>query len=451
MASITASMPHRGIAARSAPLAGLALAAALALALAGCGGGGGGPQMQMPPTEVNVAGVVSKSVVQWDEFTGRIEAVESAEIRPRVAGTVTGVHFEEGGMVEKGDLLFTIDDREYRAAVASARADVVRAEARSALAASELKRNETLVAARAVSVGEVESRRNEARQAQADVLAAKARLDAAELDLSFTRVVAPISGRVGVARIRTGNLVSPGEPVLTTVVSLDPVYVSFQGDERAYLRYQDMARAGSRPSSRNAANPVRVALANETGFPHAGRMVFVDNVVDPATGTIFARAELDNPDGVFTPGLFARVQLLGSTRRDALLVHPQAVLTDQDRRYVYVADMVTLPPEMGGDGKPYLGAVRKDVELGPTIDGLVVVEKGLDADDRVVVNGMRKIFFPGAPVKPVEVPMEAPNTVAQAPQGKPAGDAAAKPAAGAAAKPAAKPAAGAAASSDAEV
>lgn len=433
-----APLPHAGFALRPAPLARLALATALALTLAACGGGAG---MQMPPTEVNVASVVSKSVAQWDEFTGRIEAIESADIRPRVGGTITGVHFDEGGMVRKGDLLFTIDDREYRATVASARADVARAEARRSLAATELKRSETLIAAKAVSTGELESRRNEATQARADVLAAKARLETAELNLSFTRVTAPIAGRVGVARIRTGNLVSPGEPVLTTVVSLDPVYVSFQGDERAYLRYQDMAREGSRPSSRIAANPVRVALANETGFPHAGQMVFVDNVVDPDTGTIFARAELPNPDGVFTPGLFARVQLLGSGQRDAMLVHPQAVLTDQDRRYVYVADMVTLPPEMGGNGKPHLGAVRKDVQLGPTIDGLVVVEKGLDADDKVVVNGMRKIFFPGAPLKLIDVPMDAPNTIVQSPAAGPAtpgGEAASKPASGDAASSAAE-------------
>ena len=403
----------------SSGFARLALASALALALAACGGGGGG--MQMPPTEVNVAPVVAKSVAQWDEFTGRIEAIESAEIRPRVGGTITGVHFDEGGMVRKGDLLFTIDDREYRAAVASARADLARAEARAALAATELKRSESLIAAKAVSAGELESRQNEARQAEADVLAATARLDTAELNLSFTRVTAPIAGRVGAARIRTGNLVAPGEPVLTTVVSLDPVYVSFRGDERAYLRYQSMAREGSRPSSREAANPVRVALANEQGFPHEGRMVFVDNAVDPATGTIFARAELANPDGVFTPGLFARVQLLGSGQRDALLIHPQAVLTDQDRRYVYVADTVTVPESMGGTGEPHLGAVRKDVELGPTIDGLVVVEKGLDADDKVIVNGMRKIFFPGAPVTTVDVPMDAPNAAsAAAPAAAPA-------------------------------
>lgn len=403
-----------------------ALASAFALALTACGGGF---DMAMPPTEVNVATVVAKPVAQWDEFTGRIEAIESAEIRPRVGGTITGVHFDEGGLVDKGDLLFSIDDREYRAAVASARADLARAQARAALAATELARSTSLIAAKAVSAGELEGRQNEADQAEADVLAARARLETAELHLSFTRVTAPIAGRAGVARIRTGNLVGAGEPVLTTVVSLDPVFVSFQGDERAYLRYQQMSRDGSRPSSRNAENPVRVALADEEGFPHTGRMVFVDNVVDPATGTIFARAELPNPDGVFTPGLFARVQLLGSGQRDALLIHPQAVLTDQDRRYVFVADMVTLPPEMGGTGEPHLGAVRKDVELGPSIDGLVVVEKGLDADDRVVVNGMRRIFFPGAPIVAVEVPMDAPNTVAQVPVAA-TGDDAAPPASG---------------------
>lgn len=398
----------------------LALAPLLIAVLAACSGGGGGAAMQMPPTEVNVATVVSKPVTQWDEFTGRIEAVEHIEIRPRVAGYLTGVHFQEGRAVKAGDLLFTIDDREYKAAVASARADLARAEARRSLADTELKRSEALVEARAVSAGELEARQNEARQAEADVLAARARLDQAELNLGFTRITSPIDGRASVARLRVGNLVSPGEPVLTTVVSLDPVYVSFQGDERAYLRYQALARSGERESSRDAANPVRVGLADEQGFPHEGRMVFLDNAVDPATGTIYARAELANPDGVFTPGLFARVQLLGEQLDRALLVHPQAVLTDQDRRYVYVADQVTLPPEMGGTGEPHLGAVRKDVVLGATIDGLVVVEQGLDADDRVVVNGMRKIFFPGAPIAPVEVPMDQPNTVPAAPAAAPA-------------------------------
>ena len=391
---------------RPRPVAGIAALAAACALLAACGGGGGPPQM--PPTEVNVAAVVSKRVAQWDEFTGRIEAVESVEIRPRVAGYLAGVHFEDGAAVKRGDLLFTIDDREYRAAADSAQAAVASAATRVEVARTEFARSEKLAAARAASTEELEQRRGELRRAEADLKAAEAQARQAALNLGFTRITSPIDGRASLARLRVGNLVSAGDPVLTTVVSLDPVYVTFRGDERAYLRYQGMARDGSRPSSRDAENPVRVALADEPGFPHQGRMVFVDNAVDPATGTILARAELPNPKGVFTPGLFARVQLLGSGERDALLVHPQAVLTDQDRRYVYVAGQVTAPQ----GGPAYTGAVRKDVVLGPTIDGLVVVEQGLEPADKVVVNGMRKIFFPGAPIAPVDVPMDAPNTIA---------------------------------------
>lgn len=386
------------------------------LALSACGGGG---PPQMPPTEVNVAKVVKRSVAQWDEFTGRIEAVQSVQVRPRVNGVLAGVHFREGSVVRKGQLLFSIDDREFRAALDSAQANLARAQSRAVLAQTELARSQRLIAQQAISQGELEQRKGEALQANADVAAAQAQVTQAKLNLEFTRITSPIDGRVGGADVRAGNLVGNGEPVLTSVVSVDPVYVAFEGDERAYLRYQGMAREGSRPSSRDTANPVRVALAGEQGFPHQGRMVFVDNALDPTTGTIRARAELRNPEGLFTPGLFARVRLLGSGEREALLIHPQAVLNDQDRQYVYVAAQVTLPPEMGGNGQPHLGAVRKDVVLGTTVDGLVVVEKGLEASDEVVVNGMRKIFFPGAPIKPVPVPMNAPNTVA-APAAAPA-------------------------------
>jgi membrane fusion protein, multidrug efflux system len=190
---------------------------------------------------------------------------------------------------------------------------------------------------------------------------------------------------------------------------VDPVYVSFEGDEQTYLRYQSMARDGSRPSSRDAANPVRVALANEQGFPHEGRMVFVDNALNPSTGTIRARAELANPDGVFTPGLFARVRLLGSGERPAMLIHPQAVLNDQDRKFVYV---VGKDPKTKSDI-----ALRKDVVLGAEVEGLATVQSGLEATDRIVVNGMRKIFFVGAPLKPIDVPMNAPNTLPSPPAG----------------------------------
>jgi membrane fusion protein, multidrug efflux system len=376
----------------------------LAFALSACSGGG---EMQMPPTEVNVSKVVQKNVAQWDEFTGRIEAVQNVEIRPRINGTLSGVHFREGSIVRKGQLLFTIDDREFRAALENANANLARAQSRAVVARTELARSQRLVAQQAVSQSELETRRGESLQAQADIASAQAQVSQAKLNVEFSRITSPINGRVGEAMLKPGNLVGAGTTMLTTVVSVDPVYVAFEGDERTYLRYQQFAREGSRPSSRDNENPVRVALANEQGFPHEGRMVFVDNALNPSTGTIRARAELPNPDGVFTPGLFARVRLLGSGERPAMLIHPQAVLNDQDRKFVYV---------VGADEKTKSDiALRKDIVLGAEIDDLVVVQSGLEAADRVVVNGMRKIFFIGAPLKPIDVPMNAPNTLPAAP------------------------------------
>ncbi|MGH8131279.1 MAG: efflux RND transporter periplasmic adaptor subunit [Steroidobacteraceae bacterium] len=374
------------------------------LALAGCGGNA---QQQPPPPDVSVAVVVQKSVTEWDEYSGHVEAIESAEIRPRVAGHLSRVHYAEGGLVKKGQLLFTIDSREYRAAADAARADAARAEARLTVANEELARGEKLITARAVSQGELDARRMEAKQAEADLLAARAHVTEAELDLGFTRVTAPFAGRAGAALVKPGNLVAPNETLLTTLVSVDPVYVTFTGDERAYLRYQELARAGNRESSRDVRNPVLIGLANEEGFPHKGEMDFVDNALNPETGTIRARAVLPNPDDVFTPGLFARVRLLGESQTNAMLIHEQAVLTDQDRRYVYIA---------GKDNS----AERRDVQLGPHVEGLVVVESGLKPGDKVIVNGMRKIFFPGQPVSPRVVPMDQPDLPALAPAAAPA-------------------------------
>ncbi len=374
----------------------LALTSSLLIA---CGGPGGPPQM--PPQDVSVSAVVEKEVKDWDEYSGRIEAVDSVELRPRVTGYLAGVHFREGGTVAKGALLFTIDDREYRAAVAAAEADIARAAARLELADRELARSQMLVEARAVSKGELDIRRGEQAQAAADLLAAQARKQQAELNLGFTRVTAPIAGRIGAALVKPGNLVAPGETLLTTLVSIDPVHVVFDGDERAYLRYQQMSRSGERGSSRDTANPVEVALADEATFIHQGHMDFVDNSINPTTGTIRGRAVLANPDGVFTPGLFARVRLMGANPRLAMLIHDQAILTDQDRKYVWVVD---------ANG----GAARKDIELGDSVDGLRIVERGLTAGDRVVVNGVRKIFFPGQPLKPRDVPMDDPLLAAPA-------------------------------------
>ena len=381
-------------------------ALAASLLLAACGQGG---PPQFPPPEVSVAPVVQRSVTEWDDYSGHVEAIDSAEIRPRVTGHLGQVHYREGGLVEKGQLLFTVDDREYRAAADAARADLVRAEARLALARQELARAEALIGARAVSQGELESRQVEAQQAEADRLSAAARLAQAQLNLGFTRLRAPFAGRAGAALIKPGNLVKANDSLLTTLVSIDPVYVTFEGDERAYLRYQELARSGNRQSSRDARNPVQVGLADEEGYPHRGEMDFVDNALNPATGTIKARAVLPNPDGALTPGLFARVRLLGASETNALLFHEQAVLTDQDRRYVYIV----------GKGN---SAERRDVKLGPQVEGLRIVESGLAPGDRVIVNGARKIFFAGQPVNPREVPMDDPNRPAPAaPATPPAG------------------------------
>jgi multidrug efflux system membrane fusion protein len=373
------------------------------LLLTACGGGGDAPpaDMQMPPTEVNVASVISKEVTEWDEFNGRFAAVESVQIRPRVAGYITRIAFDEGAEVKKGDLLIEIDDREYRAALARAEAELIRAKARATKAGREVERGRKLVAARAMSGEEWDAKSAELDQAKADIAAMQAAAAQARLNVDFSRVTAPIDGRVGAAEITVGNLVDPSS-VLTNMVSLDPIYVVFEGDERTFLRYQDLIRDGARPSARGAGNPVRVGLTNEEGFPHAGVLDFVNNQLDPGTGTITVRAVLANTERRFTPGLFARVQLVGSAVHPALLIHDQAVLTDQDRKYVYVV----------GEGSV---ATRKDVVLGSAVDGLRIVESGLAAGDQVVVNGMKKIFFPGAPLKPVEVPMTAPNTVVEAP------------------------------------
>lgn len=373
------------------------LSSSLALLLLGaCNGGGAGGPPPPPPPHVNVAAVVKKPVTEWDEFSGRIEAIETVDLRPRVTGYLGGIHFREGGEVHKGDLLFTIDDREYRAAADSARANVTRADTRVDLAKTSLARTEKLVTLKAAALEELEQRQGELKQAVADRNTAAAQLRQSELNVEFTRITAPIDGRIGRAEVRPGNLVSPTTTLLATLVSMDPVYVTFEGNERAYLKYQESARDGSRSSSREKRNPVRVGLASEVGYPHQGEMVFVDNRLDPATGTIRARALLDNKDHVFTPGLFARVQLLGSGTRNELLINDRAVLTDQDRIFVY---------SVAADNK----TVRKDVTVGPLIDGLRVVTRGLAEGDLVVVNGTRKIFYPGQVVAPFKVPMDQPE------------------------------------------
>jgi len=400
--------PHRGfpMTHRKLPAAGRAasrsgtgarwlLASAalpLALAVAGCDSRAQEASAMPPPPAVSVATVLSKPVHQWDTFNGRVSAVESVELRPRVSGYVQRVAFDEGQEVEKGDLLFVIDQRPYRAALDRALAQLQRARAEAGLARAQDARARTLIEAQAISREEFEARKAASAQGDAGVRAAEAAVAAARLDLQFTEVRAPIAGRIGRAMVTEGNLAQADQTLLTTLVSQDPMYVYFESDEQTYLRYAELARKGERSRS---SNPVRVGLANEDGFPHEGTVDFVDNQVDPATGTIRARAVLPNPDRVFTPGLFARVQVQGSGRFEAMLIDDKAVLTDQDRKYVYV---------LGADNK----AVRKDVVLGRMIDGLRVVESGLAADDKVIVHGVQKVFMPGMPVTPQDIAMGAP-------------------------------------------
>jgi multidrug efflux system membrane fusion protein len=382
-----------------APLFLALVAGGLALGgLSGCGSQAATGAAAPPAPEVSVAPVEQRDVTLWDDYTGRVSAVQSVELRPRVSGYVERVAYEEGQEVAKGDLLFVIDQRRYRAALAQASADLERAQSEASLAATQAARARKLAASKAISREDLDTRTAAVAQTAAAVHAAKAAVASAKLDLEFTEVRSPIDGQAGRALVTIGNLAQADQTLLTTVVSLDPVYVDFAIDEQSSLRYGDLAREGER---RRAGNPVLVALADESGYPHAGTVDFIDNHVDPGTGTLDARALLANPDHEFKPGLFARVRLEGSARFKALLIDDKAVLTDQDRTYVYV---------VGAGNK----ALRKDVELGRKVPAatrgksLRVVTGGLAAGDRVIVDGVQKVFFPGMPVAPQAVAMDAP-------------------------------------------
>jgi multidrug efflux system membrane fusion protein len=371
------------------PLATLLLSAAIALVVSACSSEAAPTDAAPPAPEVSVAQVLQRDVTQWNDVTGRVAAVETVELRPRVSGYIDRVAYREGDEVRRGQLLFVIDQRPYRAALAQAEANLERARSEARLARSQDARAQALIDAKAISREEFDTRKAATAQGDATVRAAEAAVSSARLDLQFTEVRSPIDGRAGRALVTTGNLAQADGTLLTTVVSLDPVHVYFESDEQAFLR-------DGTASQRH----VRVGLADESGHPHEGVVDFVDNQVDPATGTIRARAVLANPDRRFTPGLFARVQLEGGARAQALLIDDKAVLTDQDRKYVYVL----------GKGNQ---AVRKDVVLGRSADGLRVVESGLSAQDVVIVNGVQKVFFPGMPVVPKKVAMDE-STTAQA-------------------------------------
>jgi RND family efflux transporter MFP subunit len=355
------------------------------------------PQMAPPPPPaVSVAAAMEREVADWDEFSGRLEAVEKVDIRPRVNGYLQAIHFKQGADVKKGELLFTIDPRPYQAELARAEAALASARTKAGLARTELARAERLLADNAIAKREYDERVAGQGDTDAGIRAAEAAVQSARLNLEFTQVRSPITGRVSKAEVTVGNLVvgdGPTPTVLTSVVSQDPIYVSFEGDEQIYLKYVAMARAGERPSSRGTPNPVYMGLGNEEGFPHRGHMEFVDNQLDPRTGTIRARAVFENKDGLFTPGLFARLKLIGSGTYRAVLIDDKAVGTDQSKKFVLV---------LGAENKVTYRAVK----VGPMVDGLRVVKEGLKDGELIVVNGMQRVK-PGAVVTPQTVPMGA--------------------------------------------
>jgi multidrug efflux system membrane fusion protein len=364
-------------------------AAGIAALIAGCSDATGKAaeaqtQVQAGPP-VSSAAVVEKAVAETQEFSGRLEAVERVEIRPRVSGFITAVNFRPGAEVKKGEVLFVIDPRPYQAEADRAEAAAKSARAKAELARLELARAERLLADKAVAQREYDERASGLKELDATARAAEAQAQAARLNLSYTRVTSPIDGRVSKAEITLGNLVD-ASAVLTSVVSTDRIYASFDGDEETYLRVRSQGHDGQ-------AVTVRVGLANEEGFPHEGKLEFVDNQLDTRTGSVRMRATFANKDGALAPGLFARVQIGGGVDKPALLISDRAVGTDQSHKFVFV---------VGGDGK----AEYREVKLGPVVDGLRVVRTGLKPGEKIVVNGLQRVR-PGAPVTAQTVPMVA--------------------------------------------
>ena len=337
----------------------------------------------MPPPAVGVSAVELRQINPSSELTGRIEAIHNIELRPRVSGYVTAVNFREGADVRQGATLFTIDARPYKAALARAIADIARANARADLARAQAARAELLFGKGAMNHSDHDIAVSTAAEAAADVQAAQAAADIARLDVEFTQVRAPLAGRSGQALVSIGDYVAagPAPTLLATVVTIDPVYVYFTGDEQAFLRFASHAQGAS----------VAVGLDDESGYPHVGKIDFVDNRVDSGTGTIRLRAVVPNPDRRLTPGLYARVRLGEGKPIAAILVDDKAILTDQDRKYVYIlgaADTVE----------------RRNIKLGRVIDGLRVIPEGLKPGDRLIVTGIQKVF-PGS--KATAVPITA--------------------------------------------
>ncbi len=372
----------------------------LCLVFAGCDDGsdqasqGSAP----PPPTVTVAQPLVKELIEWDEFTGRFEAIESVEIRPRVAGYVQEEAFEDGAIVETGDLLFVIDQRPFENAVAEARARLESATAQMELANIEQQRVERLRGSPALSQQQLDQRIQEAAAAQAERDAANAALAQAQLDLDFTTIEAPVGGRASYARVDEGNLVD-NDTLLTTIVSLDPIFFVFDMSESDFLAYQRAVISGELASTRDQTTEIWVRLVDEETWDRRGSMNFVDNVVDEGTATVRARAEVPNPDFLILPGQFGRLRLPGSPYYPAILIPDEAVGTDQDRKFVYV---------INDDNTVEQRVIRP----GPREFGLRIVRRGLEGDERIVVNGIAKIL-PGMTVNVEEGSVEIPERYAE--------------------------------------
>ena len=365
------------------------------LSFAGCGkgapevkgapGGAGGA----PP--VSVASVSKRVVQEFSEFSARLEATDTVDIRARVAGTLDKIHFAEGQKVKKGETLFTIDPPPFALEVARVEARIAATRTQWGLAKSELARAEQLLPMQAISLQEVDQLRAAVRNGETSIQAAQAELNAAKLNLSFIRITSSIDGRISRAAVTLGNLVNAGEPVLTTFVSMDRVYVYFDASEATYLKYVRAAKDGSRASSRETANSVLMGVSDQPGYPHQGSMDFVDNRLNPATGSMRASAVFDNSNAQFTPGLSARIKLIGSGSYEATLVPDRAISTDQTRKIVMVVGASNL-------------VEPREVKPTALIDGMRVVT-GVNAGENIIVDGLQRAL-PGAPVTPQMVKVD---------------------------------------------
>lgn len=376
---------------------GLLVALAIGVLLLGCEK----PQKQKrkrPPPKVTTALPLQENIIEWDEYTGRFAAIEYVEVNARVSGYLESIHFEDGAMVDKGDLLFVIDPRPFEAALERAKGDRRQAKARHELAEVQFARTKQLFEEDAVSHDDYDEQLARTRQAEGELESARAAVRAAELDLEFTRVRSPIRGRISRHLVTEGNLVQGGVPnptLLTTIVSLDPIYFFFDVNERTYLKYIRLAREGKRPSSRRYHNPVLARLAADEEFAHKGHMNFVDSTLDRQTGTMRARAVFPNPDLIIAPGMFARIRVPGNAAYDAILLPGKAVGRDQTRRFVRVVrDDNTIE--------------RRPVELGPRACGLRIVRSGLKGDETVVIEGLQKAR-PEEPVNPSQTEISLPS------------------------------------------